>query len=533
MKNPFVLPLLLATLIRVSGVPFGLPRLLFDMNERLVVEVAVGTFGSDWSPVDARYPMLFASLVRLAYMPYVAALRGEGLEMPAGLFAVLSAAPAPLFLIARVLSLVFGVATVWLTGLLGARLGGARCGVFAATVLALVPLHVEMSRVARVDGPLALWATLALFLVVRYEQERRFRDAVLAAIATGCAISTKYSGVLLLPCLAIIALRQPASGPPRLRASRIVRLALLMILPLFILLATTPYLVLRPSKDLAGAIGLARLASEPFSAATRPGHAVYPEALVGESFGAGLLLAAAIGFVRRFKPRGVGSLPVLAFFVLYGSVFFVSRTAYDRFLLPIIPLFAIYAARGILAVSGRFRRSAWAVALVALLPTLPFLVSSVVIAATSADTRLRAVELIEARVPAGSMIFTASGGPAAPPLRTEPWRTLGGYVWMNPGSKLSPDEILTGKAIEERLIASAGYPAYRVRAVKREGWIRAVGDERPAAIFVRSDTLDALPPELSADYAPPIAIRPNFFCGWRTNWILLRKDVGPQDAMAD
>jgi 4-amino-4-deoxy-L-arabinose transferase-like glycosyltransferase len=72
-------------------------------------------------------------------------------------------------------------------------------GVVAAGLLAVTPLHVVISHYVKEDVPLAMWATLALIFYVRIARDGRRRDYVLAAVCTGLALATKYSGVTLLP----------------------------------------------------------------------------------------------------------------------------------------------------------------------------------------------------------------------------------------------------------------------------------------------------------------------------------------------
>lgn len=71
----------------------------------------------------------------------------------------------------RSLSVVLGVATVWLVYLLGRRLFGRVAGLVAAFLLAMSPLHVYYSQEARMYALLAFWAALLMLGFVRIVQD--------------------------------------------------------------------------------------------------------------------------------------------------------------------------------------------------------------------------------------------------------------------------------------------------------------------------------------------------------------------------
>lgn len=71
----------------------------------------------------------------------------------------------------RSLSVVLGVATVWLVFLLGRRLFGRVAGLVAAFLLAISPLHVYYSQEARMYALLAFWAALMMLGFVRLIQD--------------------------------------------------------------------------------------------------------------------------------------------------------------------------------------------------------------------------------------------------------------------------------------------------------------------------------------------------------------------------
>lgn len=109
-------------------------------------------------------------------------------------------------LVMRLPSVLFGTLSVWLTFVLGCRLAGPRVGLVAGALLAIHPLHIFISREARVY-PLLLCLTLWLWLCLWQALEEDMRRAwikVGAALAFCCyahffgLFLALTSGVLLL-----------------------------------------------------------------------------------------------------------------------------------------------------------------------------------------------------------------------------------------------------------------------------------------------------------------------------------------------
>ena len=71
-------------------------------------------------------------------------------------------------LVARLLAVVFGLATVYLVYRLGSLLYGQAVGLLAAALLAVCPYHVVVTRQALLDGALTFFATLTAFLLAKY-----------------------------------------------------------------------------------------------------------------------------------------------------------------------------------------------------------------------------------------------------------------------------------------------------------------------------------------------------------------------------
>ncbi|MGI8801204.1 MAG: glycosyltransferase family 39 protein [Solirubrobacteraceae bacterium] len=87
------------------------------------------------------------------------------------------------------------------------RVFGSVGGLAAALVLAVLPIAVLSARSDTMDAVMMLLSVLALWLLVRYAQERSPRFLYLAAAAIGLAFNVKlFEALVVLPALALLAL---------------------------------------------------------------------------------------------------------------------------------------------------------------------------------------------------------------------------------------------------------------------------------------------------------------------------------------
>lgn len=101
-----------------------------------------------------------------------------------------------------VLTMVLGV----LIFLYARSLFGSRAGVIAVALFTLEPTVLAHGRIVHTDLPVAL-AFLFFFFVLRiYLRARTTRNAALLGLASGLALLTKFSMIVLLPVLACVAL---------------------------------------------------------------------------------------------------------------------------------------------------------------------------------------------------------------------------------------------------------------------------------------------------------------------------------------
>jgi Dolichyl-phosphate-mannose-protein mannosyltransferase len=101
-------------------------------------------------------------------------------------------------LFARLLADLFGAGTVAVTFLTGRLLYGRRAGVIAALLIALMPYEIVVSRQVLLDGPMAFFATVTIYLLAQSIVSRRLVWLYAAGGTMGLTVLTKETGLLMM-----------------------------------------------------------------------------------------------------------------------------------------------------------------------------------------------------------------------------------------------------------------------------------------------------------------------------------------------
>jgi Dolichyl-phosphate-mannose-protein mannosyltransferase len=267
-------------------------------------------------PIFRAHPLLFQTLLSLSYH--------AGGELAA----------------ARAISAALGVATVYVTFLLGRLLYGTTAALAAALFLAVMPYHVVVGRQVLLDGPMTLFATLSLYLLARFASTRRSTSLYAAAGAMGLTVLSKETSLLLLGAVYAFFALVPE-----------VRLRLAQAAVACGILAVTVVqfpLVLR----LAGSTrtGGNYLAWQLFR---RPNHdwGFYPS-VVPQAVGPLVLLAALGGLWLLRRRRSWRETLLLAWIVVPVAFFQLWPVKGFQYLLPAAPAVAVLAGRTVAQWAG-------------------------------------------------------------------------------------------------------------------------------------------------------------------------------------
>jgi len=263
--------------------------------------------------------------------------------------------PGDIWIVARTLAAVLGMAGVAATYAAARRLSGVREGLVAAAVLAFAFLPVAYSRVAVTDVGSLAGVALALMWSARAADDGRTRDYALAGAAAGLAIAFKYTAGLVLLPLAIAAVARLRSDGAR----PVVGLALGGAAAAIVFALLNPYVLgslgdwwsdLRDQADVA--------ASDPKPGQEPDGFSYYLDSLTWGLGWAGIAaaLAGAALVLRRELVRGLVlvALPLALFTYLA-----LQSRYFGRWLLPAYPALALLAAVAVVRVAELLPERRW------------------------------------------------------------------------------------------------------------------------------------------------------------------------------
>ncbi len=190
--------LALGAALRLWGLATGPP--VWHPDEFYLVYTPLNFFSGNLDPgqgMAAFYPGFHYYLLAVCYGLFLMICQVvEGVSFTEVLALYYFWQPDAILLIARLVSVAFGVGTIWWGALLAKQLGGRTAAVAAAMLLAVGVIHVRQSPLAAVDVPMTFWYVGAVWAAVRLLQCERWRDYVLAGALVGLAAASKYPGAL-------------------------------------------------------------------------------------------------------------------------------------------------------------------------------------------------------------------------------------------------------------------------------------------------------------------------------------------------
>jgi tetratricopeptide (TPR) repeat protein len=305
--------------------------------------------------------------------------------------------------------IVVGLFAIVAAARLASRLARPALGLAVALVLALEPLHVRYSLVPGPDLLVTLFVTLGLFAALDVLERGRPRDSIVAGLLTGLGIATKYSPILLLVPLAF------AHAWSQARA-RGVRYATCVAVAFGTFAVCSPFSLLdlaRGQRELAAE--LAAFARGPFGAGTGPAAFTYLLRVLPGDLGWPMMVlvivAAVAGLAGLARPR----LILLAYLLPLALVLGAATSAFDRYLLPVVPVLLVLAACGLHDGLARPSLRRWVI-LAAVTGIAGLSVCSIRYArdAIRPDSRAVARDWIAAHLAPGALVALEPVGPDLP-----------------------------------------------------------------------------------------------------------------------
>jgi Dolichyl-phosphate-mannose-protein mannosyltransferase len=454
-----LLVLAVAAALRFTGIAWLLPGLV-EQDAHIPIQVrlmegagaADGEARVDWGV----YPHLVARLTHWLTP------RDKWTEpaVDADLAAHLARARWPVLRVRLVVALLslLAVPATWLLARLWLP---AAWSLLAAACMATSLLATHFAAQARAHGAAVGLFALAVLACVRLRQRGDARSYLLAGLAVGLVLGCLQSGVA-----ALIPLLVAHVGVARER-----RRHRLLLVPLLCLLAAVPAFypfLLESGAERAGRLEVDAGVLEVSK------HHIFLGMFNGAGFplmaralrdwepalAAGVLLAGALWIAARRRPSALVAPPgarlvVLSFVLPYALVVGLYQRSYERFLLPLVPFLAVFAAWGAARACELIRRPAArrvaAAALVALLVGLPAVVGVQLMRARLAPSTLDlAAEWLEEHAGGEAVVISRSLSP--PVFRTSSSLALDAPV--------RPDRGLGWLSYQRHALAAQPPPAY-------------------------------------------------------------------------
>jgi hypothetical protein len=331
-----------ALLLRLWGVPHGMPYVYnIDENSHFVPK-AVELFGTDWNPHYFVNPPLLTYVLHLVFAVWFGG--GDGVRD------ALRTNPTEVFVLARVVVAILGTAAVGLLYLAGARLAGRWLGLLAAALLAVAFLPVFYGHLALNDAPTLAPICLALWGIAGILRTARTRDYVIAGVGVGLAAATKYTGgIVLLPLLLAAGVR--AYDDRAATRAVLIGLAAAGGAALLAFLVGNPFAVLDSSAFSDGLSHQSDATGSELGKLGSPDESGVRYYLWTLTWGLGWLpllfaLGGAVWAIVRDRRLALVLVPGPILFLLFMGL---QTRFFGRWLLPVYPLVCLLAALGALA----------------------------------------------------------------------------------------------------------------------------------------------------------------------------------------
>lgn len=347
-----VVALAVGLALRLHGITFGLPDLRYG-DEVQVINHSVALGDGDINPHFFVYPSLIYYLNFFLFGVYFATGYVAGVFDGLDDFATTFFTDAsPFYLIARLLTVAFALATIVAVHQFGMRLGGPLVAGVAALLVAVNPVHVLDSHLATPDVLMGLFVVLASWSIDRIMSEGSWKDYVGAGISIGLGAATKYLPVLLLIPLLLAHVYRATGSLFQSRALRVladVRVVVTAVVVILAFVAACPFCLIDWEAFIRD-----NLYSMTFQSQEGKNLVVAWNLLIQLGWPlAGVLVVGSIGALWARNLR----VAILLVFPLTVLGFHAYRGFWaSRYLTPLFPLLLLVVAYSTVHLAQRFRR---------------------------------------------------------------------------------------------------------------------------------------------------------------------------------
>ncbi len=417
-RRVLVIVMAIAFLLHVWGIKRDLPfSPETDEGTFIIPAVRMATVG-DLNPHWFGHPgsTVIYPLAGVYHLWSAIAFGGQLLRPNANLDKLYLAQPESFVWLGRLVSISYGVLSLLFVYLIGARLFDPWVGLCAAWFVSLAPIAVEQAQMVRSDSAAALFGGISLWLFLRLYDKSTLKHQMLAGIAAGAAIGTRYFMVALVPVLMLanLAIFRRSLGTYERRIALVgAGVGIACVGVGFVL--STPFFVLDLDTAIRNIRFEARSTHLGADNQTPPQNFVWylTRALPASLTWAHVVLAAA-GMVLVARRRMWQRLLLVVFAACFLGIISMSSLHWQRWIIQILPvgaLFAAYALRTALREAAERPRWRWlaqpfsqmlVVLMLSVWPLYQVIIAD--IQQSNPSTRLIARDWVVRHMPAGSRI---------------------------------------------------------------------------------------------------------------------------------
>lgn len=394
--------------LRLLGLQYGLPH-VYNPDEVAIMARALSFAKGTLNPENFLYPTFFFYVLFVWVGVYVAFVWVSGrAQSLADVQMLYVNDPTGIYTAGRLLGALAGTAAIPAVYRLARHVTDSRAAIAAAFFLAVAPLAVRDSHYIKHDVPATLLVIAAYVLLLRVWPERLDAGSLrqrqlLAAAACGVAFSTHYYCVfLVVPLLLAVVMSTRDQG------SRAVmrRTSLVLAISAAVFFLLSPFIALEPMtawRDITANREIVvdrAVAQGPFAAVLR-----YVDMLVWDTAGLPVVLLAGAGIADLLRRQPAHALVLLAFPVPF-FLFIANTFPASRYLNPLVPFIAVFAAHGVSRISAAISSRSLVFWVLVAASAAPALVQSMRtdLFLRRTDTRTIALEIVHSIVPAGTTV---------------------------------------------------------------------------------------------------------------------------------